>query len=71
MRFDSKLSALEERMDPYTITMDELHGILTTYEINTKQDNIITKEATFKASKKTEKKHKYKEKLDCSCSNDS
>jgi hypothetical protein len=33
IRFDSKISALEERVDLDTITMDELHGILKTYEM--------------------------------------
>jgi hypothetical protein len=55
MRFDSKISTLEERVDLDTMTMDELHGILTAYEMRTEQDNLVTKEATFKASKKTKK----------------
>jgi hypothetical protein len=33
MMFDSKISSLEERSDLDTITMDELHGILTTNEM--------------------------------------
>jgi hypothetical protein len=56
MRFDPKISALEEREDLSTISMDELHGIFTTYEMRTKQENPSKKEATFKASKKTKKK---------------
>jgi hypothetical protein len=71
MRFDSKISALEERVDLATMTMDELHRILTTYEMRIDQDNPIKKEATFKASKKTKKKDKQKPKSDCSCSDDS
>lgn len=35
MRFDSKISAIEERLDLETMTVDELHGILTTYEMRT------------------------------------
>jgi hypothetical protein len=66
MRFDSNISALEERVDLATLTMDELHGTLTTYEMRTEQDNLVTKEATFKASKKTKKKDKQKEKSDSS-----
>jgi hypothetical protein len=31
--FDSKISALEERTDLDTLEMDELHGILTAYEM--------------------------------------
>jgi hypothetical protein len=71
MRFDSKISALEERVDLATMTMDELHGILITYEMRTEQDNPITKEETFKESKKTKKKDKQNPKSYCSCSDDS
>jgi hypothetical protein len=49
MRFDSKILTLEERADLATMTMDELHGILTFYEMGIEQDNPFTKEATFKA----------------------
>jgi hypothetical protein len=55
MRFDPKISSLEEREDLATLSMDELHGILTAYEMRTEQDNPSRKEATFKASKKTKK----------------
>jgi hypothetical protein len=71
MRFDPKISTLEEREDLGTISMDELHGIFTTYEMRTKQENPSKKEATFKASKKTKKKNKHKSKSNCSCNNDS
>jgi hypothetical protein len=71
MRFDSKIPALEERVDLATMTMDELHGILTAYEMRTKQDNTMTKKATFKASKKMNKKYKQNRKSDCSCNYDS
>jgi uncharacterized coiled-coil protein SlyX len=71
MRFDSKISSLEERVDLATMTMDELHGILTAYEMRIEQDNPVMKEATFKASKKTKKKDKQNPKSDCSCSDDS
>jgi hypothetical protein len=33
MRFDPKISSLEERSDINSISMDELHGIFTTYEM--------------------------------------
>ena len=36
MRFDSKISAIEERTDLDTMTVDELHGTLTAYEMRTK-----------------------------------
>jgi hypothetical protein len=58
MRFDPKISALEERTDLDTLSMDELHGILTAYEMRIEQENPVTKEATFKASKKTKKKRR-------------
>jgi hypothetical protein len=42
--------------------MDKLHGIFTTYEMRTEQENPYIKEATFKASKRSKKKGKKKEK---------
>jgi hypothetical protein len=71
MIFDPKLLSLEERVDLATMTMDELHGILTYYEMRKKKENPITKEATFKESKKTKKKDKKNPNSDCSCSDDS
>jgi hypothetical protein len=35
MRFDPKISSLEERSYLNSINMDELHGIFTTYEMKT------------------------------------
>ena len=37
MIFDPKISALEERSD--LNSMDKLHGIFTTYEMRTEQEN--------------------------------
>jgi hypothetical protein len=34
MRFDPKILALEERENMGTISMDDLHGIFTAYEIS-------------------------------------
>jgi hypothetical protein len=62
MIFDPKISALEEREDPNSISMDKLHGIFTAYEMRTEQENTDIKEAAFKASKKSKKKGKQKEK---------
>jgi hypothetical protein len=62
MRFDPKISALEERVDLDSISMDELHGIFTTYEMRTEQENPGIKEVAFKASKKSKKKGNLKEK---------
>jgi hypothetical protein len=62
MRFDSKISALEERSDLNSISMNELHGIFTAYEMRTEQKNLDIKEASFKASKRSNQKGKKKEK---------
>ena len=52
MRFDSKISAIEERSDMNTMTMDELHGTLTSYEMRIEQEDLAGKEATFKVTNK-------------------
>ena len=52
MRFDSKISAIEERSDLNTMTMDELDGTLTTYEMRIEQEDPAGKEATFKVTNK-------------------
>ena len=67
MRFDPKISTLEEREDHVTLSMDELHGIFTAYEMRTNLENLVTKEAYFKASKKKRKKLKQNSKTSCSC----
>jgi hypothetical protein len=54
-RFDSKISSLEERTDLDALEMDELHGILTAYEMRTSGENSFRKEATFKVAKKDKK----------------
>jgi hypothetical protein len=61
MRFDPKISTLEERSDLNSISMDELHGIFTAYEMRTEQENLDIKEASFKESKKSKKKGRKKE----------
>jgi hypothetical protein len=58
MRFNPKISALEERLDLDSISMDELHGIFTAYEMRTEQENPNVKEATFKSSKRSKKNKK-------------
>jgi hypothetical protein len=55
-RFDPKIYSLEERTDIATLLMDELQGILTSYEMRTSNENPSNKEATFKAAKKDMKK---------------
>jgi hypothetical protein len=61
MRFNPKISTLEERSDLDSISMDELHGIFTAYEMRTEQENPDVKEATFKASKRSKQKKKEQE----------
>jgi hypothetical protein len=61
MRFNPKISALEERSDLNSISMDELHGIFTAYEMRTEQENPDVKEAAFKASKISKQKKKEQE----------
>jgi hypothetical protein len=62
IRFDSKISTLEERADLNKINMDELDGIFIAYEMIIEQENPGIKEATFKASKRSKQKEKKKEK---------
>ena len=38
MKYDSKVSTLEERNDLKLMTIDELHGIFTAYEMRIGQD---------------------------------
>ena len=52
MIFDSKVSVLEYKKDLHIVTMDEIHGILTAYEMRTKNENPSRREANLKASKK-------------------
>jgi hypothetical protein len=61
MRFNPKISALEERSDLNSISMDELHGIFTAYEMRTEQENPYVKEAAFKSSKRSKQKKKEQE----------
>ena len=60
MIFDPKISALEERAYLNSISMDELHGIFTAYEMRIEQENPDVKEAAFKASKKSKKRERNK-----------
>jgi hypothetical protein len=39
MRFYHNFSILQERADLSTLSMDEPHGILISYEMRTEQDN--------------------------------
>jgi hypothetical protein len=61
MRFNPNISALEEISDMNSKSMDELHGIVTAYEMITEQENPNVKEVAFKASKRSKKKKKEQE----------
>jgi hypothetical protein len=63
MRFNPKISTLEERSDLDSISMDELHGIFTAYEMRTEHENPDVKEATFKASKDQSKRKRNKKNI--------
>jgi hypothetical protein len=53
MRYDSKVYTFEDQQNLDKCTMDELHGILITYEMRIKQEKSSKRETTFKASKET------------------
>ena len=55
MKYDSKVSTLEERDDFDLMTADELHGIFTAYEMRTRQNEPSRKETMFKVSKEPKK----------------
>jgi hypothetical protein len=61
MRFNPKISTLEERLDLNSISMDELYGIFIAYEMRTEQENPNFKETSFKASKRSKQKKKKQE----------
>ena len=52
VRFDSKMSAIEEILDLDTMTMDELHGTLTAYEMRIEKEDLAGKEVAFKVTNK-------------------
>ena len=54
MKYDSKVSTLEERHDLDKLIVDELHGILTAYEMRTGLNQSSRKEEVFKASSKNQ-----------------
>ena len=54
MRYDLKVSTIEERDELKKVIVDELHGILTAYEMRTGQDKNSKKEASFKVTSKNQ-----------------
>ena len=54
VKYDSKVSTLEERDDLDDMTVDELHGIFIAYEMRTRHNEPSRKEATFKSLSKNQ-----------------
>ena len=54
-RYNPKVSTVEYQDDIELLTVDELHGIFTAYEMRTRQNEPSRKEATFKATKESKK----------------
>jgi hypothetical protein len=50
-KFNSKVSAIEELSDLKTLSIDQLLGTLTAYEMRINKDKSSTREASFKADK--------------------
>ncbi|KAH9328152.1 hypothetical protein KI387_000260, partial [Taxus chinensis] len=59
-KFDPKVSTIEEVKDLKVMLMDELHGILTAYEMSIVDSEPIKKEIDFKTDMKT-KEYKTKD----------
>ena len=57
-RFNPKISALEERTDLKTMTVDQLHGTLVAYEMRIEDEDTSRKEVAFKVSSKQARKNK-------------
>jgi hypothetical protein len=53
-KFNPKVSAIEELNDLKTLSIDQLLGTLTTYEMRINKDKSITREASFKEKKNTD-----------------
>jgi hypothetical protein len=51
MRYDAKISTIEDRPDLDTLIVDQLHGFFTTYEMRIENDKSSKRETSFKASK--------------------
>ena len=53
MVYNPKVSTLEDQENLSTLTLDELYGILTTYELRIGRENFPKEEEAFKVLKKT------------------
>jgi hypothetical protein len=58
MIHDAKISTIEDMPDLDTLTVDQLHGIFTAYEMRTGNNKLAKDEITFKESKEN-KKHEH------------
>ena len=61
MKYDSKVSTLEDTDDIDHVIVDELHGILTAYDMRTRLNESSRKEAAFKVSSKIQSENLYDE----------
>jgi len=67
-RFNPKVSVLEDRSNLTCLSIDELHGILTPYEMRIEEeDDISHLETTFAASKKNSKDKQTSKAKTCNC----
>jgi hypothetical protein len=55
-KFNPKVSAIEELNDLKTMSIDQLLGTLTAYEMRISKDKSIIRETSFKANKNTNSK---------------
>jgi hypothetical protein len=63
MIFDPNISSLEERTYLDTLSMDELHGILTTYEMRTRTGEPSHKGSNIQSIQEDKEKEKEKSKV--------
>jgi Zn-finger nucleic acid-binding protein len=58
MRYDAKISTIEDRPELDKIIVGELHGIRTAYEMRTRKEKPSKGETSFKESKTKNKQEK-------------
>jgi hypothetical protein len=51
MRYDTKICTIEDRLELDKLTVDQLHGIFTAYDMRTGNEKPSKRETTFKESK--------------------
>lgn len=54
-RYNAKISAIEEAIYLSKITVDDLHGILTSYQMRIVGEDTFKREVTFKTTRKEKK----------------